>query len=173
MKGLDVLVKAFSLVAEANPGLRLKIAGRSEAKQAQQLRDLVEATGYADRIDLLGGVSEEEKGDLLRCALFACMPSRYEGWGIAAVEAQATGKAVLATRISGLQDAVRDGETGILVKAGDAGALATGMRTMLDDEETRQRLGRNAQNWARNFDWDRLASDQEEVYFRALAAMNY
>jgi D-inositol-3-phosphate glycosyltransferase len=110
---------------------------------------------------------------LLRCALFACMPSRYEGWGIAAVEAQATGKAVLATRISGLQDAVRDGETGILVKAGDAGALATGMRTMLDDEETRQRLGRNAQNWARNFDWDRLASDQEEVYFRALAAMNY
>jgi glycosyltransferase involved in cell wall biosynthesis len=47
------------------------------------------------------------------------------------------------------------------------------MRTMLDDEETRQRLGRNAQNWARNFDWDRLASDQEEVYFRALAAMNY
>jgi glycogen synthase len=173
MKGLDVLVEAFSLVAEANPGLRLKIAGRSEAKQAQQLRDLVEATGYADRIDLLGGVSEEEKGDLLRCSLFACMPSRYEGWGIAAVEAQATGKAVLATRISGLQDAVRDGETGVLVKAGDAGALATGMRTMLDDEETRQRLGRNAQNWARNFDWDRLASDQEEVYFRALAAMNY
>jgi len=173
MKGLDVLVKAFSLVAEENPGLRLKIAGRGEAKQAQQLRDIVAATGFADRVDLLGGVSEEDKADLLRQALFACMPSRYEGWGIAAVEAQAAGKTVLATRISGLKDAVRDGETGVLVEAGDAGALATGMRTMLEDKEMRQQLGRNARDWARNFDWDRLASDQEEVYFRALAAMNY
>lgn len=172
MKGLDVLVKAFSLIAAANPELRLKIAGRSEAKQSGQLRALVEDTGLAQRIDLLGGVSEEDKGELLRRALFACMPSRYEGWGIAAVEAQAAGKAVLATQISGLQDAVRDGETGILVEAANVDALAVGMRAMIEDVERRKRLGENARDWARNFDWDRLASEQEEVYLRAVAAMN-
>ncbi len=170
MKGLDVLVKAFLLIAEANPELRLKIAGRSEAKQARELRDLVEASGLSERIDLLGGVGEADKSDLLRRALFACMPSRYEGWGIAAVEAQAAGKAVLGTQISGLQDAVRDGETGMLVEAGNVDALATGMCAMLEDGDRRQRLARCARAWARNFDWDRLASEQEEVYFRAIAA---
>lgn len=173
MKGLDVLVKAFAHIASANPDLRLKIAGRGEAKQVGELRGLVEHAGLAERVDLLGGVSEEDKSDLLRCALFACMPSRYEGWGIAAVEAQAAGKAVLATQISGLQDAVRDGETGVLVEVENVDALAAGMRAMVEDAEMRQRLGKCARDWARNFDWDRLASEQEEVYLRAIAAMNH
>ncbi len=171
MKGLDVLVKAFALIAEEYPELRLKMAGRSEAEQARKLSGLVEAAGLAARVDMLGGVSEEDKGDLMRGALFACMPSRYEGWGISAVEAQAAGKAVLATRIRGLEDAVRDGETGLLVEAGNAQALAEGMRILLEDGDERRRLGLAAREWARRFDWDRLARDQEEVYFRAVEAI--
>jgi D-inositol-3-phosphate glycosyltransferase len=134
------------------------------------VRQLVRQANLEDRVELLGAVDESRKCALLRQALFLCMPSRYEGWGIAAVEAQAAGKAVLGTRISGLRDAVREGETGLLVEAGQPEALAGGMRQLLDQPELRQRLGRQGREWARRFDWDQIARDQEEVYQNKAAA---
>ena len=89
-----------------------------------------------------------------------------------AVEAAAVGKAVLGTDISGLRDAVRDGETGLLVPAEDIAALAEGMRSLLADDQWRRRLGDQGRAWARNFDWNRLAKEQEGVYFRALRGIS-
>ena len=111
----------------------------------------------------------ERKGELLRRSLFVCAPSRYEGWGIAAVEASAAGKAVLGSRIDGLRDAVRDGETGVLVDPGSVDHLEQGMRRLLDDPPLRRSLGEQGRIWARRFDWDRVALDQEAVYLRAAA----
>ena len=170
MKGLDLLVAAFAQISESYPNLRLKIAGRAEETQTALLNKLVSGSGVEERIDVLGAVGEEEKDALLANARFACMPSRYEGWGIAAVEAQAAGKAVLATQISGLQDAVRHGETGHLVVPDNASALADGMRYLLDNELVRAQMEGRAQAWARRFDWDQLALDQEGVYLRAMNA---
>ena len=62
------------------------------------------------------------------------------GWGIAAVEAQAAGKAVLARKLADLQDAVRHGETGHLVVPEDVSALADGMRYLLDSESVRAQM---------------------------------
>jgi len=170
MKGLDLLVAAFAQISESYPNLRLKIAGRAEETQTALLHKLVSASGVEGCIDVLGAVSEEQKDALLANARFACMPSRYEGWGIAAVEAQAAGKAVLATQISGLQDAVRHGETGHLVAPDNVSALADGMRYLLDNEPVRSQMEGRAQAWARRFDWDQLALDQEGVYLRAIDA---
>jgi glycosyltransferase involved in cell wall biosynthesis len=133
----------------------------------EQLRRLVRQAKIEDRVELLGAVDEVQKGELLRQALFLCMPSRYEGWGIAAVEAQAAGKAVLGTRVSGLRDAVQEGQTGLLVEAGQPEALAQGMRTLLDQPELRLRLGQQGREWARRFGWDQIARDQDAVYLRA------
>ena len=168
-KGLDVLVRAFARIAPDYPELALKVAGRGQPRQVAQLGRLVADADLEGRVELMGGVDEAEKGELLRQALFVCMPSRYEGWGIVAVEAAATGKAVLGTRISGLRDAVRDGETGVLVDPEDAEGLAGQMRCLLDDPERRRVLGAGGRQWARRFDWERLARDQEGVYARALA----
>ena len=168
-KGLDVLVKAFARVAPAYSGLQLKIAGRGRPSQVRRLQWLVQAEGLADRVELIGEVGEEQKGELLRQALFICMPSRYEGWGIAALEAAAVGKAVVGTRIAGLQDAVCEGRTGILVKAGCPAALAAGMQRLLDKPDLRHSLGAGGRVWARRFDWERIARDQEELYLQAAA----
>jgi glycogen synthase len=168
-KGLDVLLDGFASIASDYPEVTLKMAGRGAPQQVEHLRRLVAGAGLGDRVEMLGGVDEEEKGELLRRALFVCMPSRYEGWGIVAVEAAAAGKAVVGTRISGLVDAVRDGETGLLASSGDAEGLAERMRRLLDDGRERKMLGENGRRWARRFDWDSLAQDQEEVYCRALA----
>ncbi len=171
-KGLDVLLSAFARIAPEYPQLELKLAGRGSAEQLAKVRDLVRREGVEGRVEVVGAVDDETQGELLRRALMVCMPSRYEGWGMVAVEAAAVGKAVLGTDISGLRDAVRDGETGLLVPAGDVVALAEGMRSLLADDERRQRLGNQGREWARCFDWNRLAKDQEGVYLRALGEIS-
>ena len=169
-KGLDTLVAAFASLAPRHPGLRLRLAGRGRQQEIARLGRLVEASGAAGQVELVGAVDERTKGELLAGALFVCAPSRYEGWCIAAVEASAAGKAVLGTEIDGLRDAVRAGETGLLVPPGDPEALAAGMTQLLANADRRQRLGEAGRAWARRFDWDRIAGEQEAVFERVAAA---
>lgn len=168
-KGMDLLIEAFARVADGHPNLQLRIAGRGAPRERRILQDLVSRSGVSERIEVIGDVDEETKGGLLRHCQFLCMPSRYEGWGIAAVEAQAAGRPVLGTRIPGLTDAVQDGETGLLVEPGDAETLRSGMEQMLADPGRRQEMGRAGRAWARRFDWDQIARDQETVLARAAA----
>jgi glycosyltransferase involved in cell wall biosynthesis len=171
-KGIDLLLSAFAQVSGEFPRVRLVLAGRSSADQRQRAQRLIEAAGLQNQVVLHGdgAVSEAEKGELLRRCLFLCMPSRYEGWGIVAVEAAATGKAVLATRIPGLVDAVQEGQTGYLVPPGDQAGLAEGMRQLLVNPELRVRLGTAGRVWAKRFDWDSIARSQEELLQRAAQA---
>ena len=76
-------------------------------------------------MEIIGSVEEERQGELLRRALMVCVPSRYEGWCMVAVEAAAAGKAVLGTDIDGLRDAVRHDETGVLVPPEDVGGFGS------------------------------------------------
>lgn len=162
-KGIDLLVAAFARIAATHPGVSLKIAGRGTPRAAETIARLGATAGLGDRLQVLGPVSEDQKRDLLRHCLAVCMPSRYEGWGIVAVEAAAAAKPVLGSRIPGLSDAVRDGETGVLVPPGDVNALAAAMSILLSDRDQRQALGQAGRGWARRFDWGRLAVDQEQV----------
>ena len=167
-KGMDVLVQAFARLVPDYPAIQLKIAGRSgNPRQAELLAQLIDRHDLRERVEVVGTVDDERKRELLRRALFVCLPSRYEGWCIAAIEAGAAGKAVVGTRISGLQDAVRHGETGLLVESGRPEQVAEAMRQLLDDVEQRRRLGGQGRVWARRFDWDRIALDHEEICLRA------
>ena len=137
-----------------------------------RVQELIRRESLEDRVELVGGVDDQQQGELLRRALFVCMPSRYEGWGMVAVEAAAAGKAVVGTDISGLRDAIRDGETGVLVPPGDVSALAGGMRFLVEDDRRRRLLGNQGRSWARNFNWDRLAREQEAVYLKAIGELD-
>ena len=171
-KGLDVLIPAFARLAADHPHVALKLAGRGSAAQLAKVSELVRREGVADRVEVVANVSDEEQGELLRRALLGCLPSRYEGWGMVAVEAAAVGKAVIGTDISGLRDAICDGETGLLVPSGDAAALAAAMRALVADDQRRRWLGAEGRKWARNFDWNLLAKEQEGVYLKALGGIS-
>ena len=166
-KGLDVLFPAFAAIADEYPQIGLKVAGRGSEDQVIHLERLIANASLDHRVEICIGVDEATKGELLRKARFVCTPSRYEGWCIAAVEASAAGRPVLGTRIPGLTDAVRDGETGTLVAAGDVNQLTDGMRRYLDDSELRASQGAAGREWARRFDWDHIAEHQERVLSEA------
>ena len=170
-KGIDLLIATFAEIAAEYPDIRLKLAGRGTSKQLAKVRDLARREGLEDRVEIIGNVDEEQQGELLRRALMVCLPSRYEGWCMVAVEAAAAGKAVLGTDIDGLRDAVRHDETGVLVPPDDVGALASGMRALIADDAKRRSLGAAGRAWAEKFSWDRLAEDLENVYLRAVEQM--
>jgi glycosyltransferase involved in cell wall biosynthesis len=171
-KGLDLLLKAFSRIGTTHPKVRLILAGRGTEKRIGELQTLSSELGIQDRVEILGPVSEQEKQMLFGGALFKCMPSRYEGWGIAAIETGAAGKAVIGTRIPGLVDAIRHEQTGLLIDPESVASLAEAMDRLLCEPELRNRLGAAGRKWARRFSWDRIANDQEQVYLKAFDSLN-
>jgi glycosyltransferase involved in cell wall biosynthesis len=166
-KGLDTLLKAFSLARANLPDLRLVVAGGGKDERA--FAAMVAESTDRDSIEYRGRVSEQEKRALIEGAHCVCMPSRYEGWGIVAIESAACHKPVLGCDIPGLSDAVVNGETGILVARDDVAALAQGMERLATNRTLAQTLGEAGAKRAAEFRWDKIAISQEQFYYSVLA----
>ncbi|MCP4724886.1 MAG: glycosyltransferase family 4 protein [bacterium] len=162
MKGLDTLIEAFSKIS--GKGLKLRIAGSGPQKNIDKLKSLIHDHSLENEVQLEGRISDEEKKELLRKARFLVMPSRFEGWGIAAIEASACAKPVIGTKIPGLEDAVLDGKTGILVEPDDAEQLSGAIVKLWNDPELCGSLGKEGREWAKNFDWETISEKQLEYY---------
>ena len=163
MKGLDILIESFSRISD--PTMTLKLAGVCSPKNEKKLKNLAEKYNVASRIEMLGYIDKEKKSELFRTCQFVCMPSRFEGWGIVAIEAAAAGKPVIGTRISGLSDAIIPNKTGILVSSENSEELTAAMNQLLGDEKLRQKMGLAGRVWARHFNWDEIAQKQEMFYY--------
>ena len=133
--------------------------------------DLINAHGLADCVQFVSGVSDERIVELYAEAELAVVPSLYEGFSLPAIEAMATGTALVATDGGALPEVTgRDGETVLQCPAGDAGALAATIRRGLDDPELRARIGdagrrRVVERWT----WRRCAELTVEQYREVLA----
>jgi glycosyltransferase involved in cell wall biosynthesis len=126
--------KGVRELAEATDGLPLVVVGDGP------LRSLLPQTA--------GFVPPRELGPWYERASVVVVPSRREGYGVAAREAMAHGRPVVATAVGGLVDAVEDGVTGLLVPPRDPAALGRALGRLLEDAELRERLGCNARERA-------------------------
>jgi glycosyltransferase involved in cell wall biosynthesis len=171
MKGLDLLLEAFSRMK--NQSLSLKIAGAGKAGDMKKLTDLIRALNLSGRVEYLGRVGESEKLELLRTCLFLAMPSRFEGWGITAVEANAAGKAVIGTNISGLTEAVVNNKTALLIEPESIDQLVSAIDFLVENADERRRLGHQGREWARRFSWESIAEEQLAFYRIVLAGRSF
>ena len=147
-KNVDTLVEALG-------DLNLVVAGDGP------LRPLVPGA--------LGAVPHREVEHLLERAAVVVAPCEREGFGLAAAEAMAFGRPVVAARGGALLELVADGETGLLVAPRDAAALRAAVERLLADPELRERLGSEARARARaHFGWDAVIERTLAVYREAL-----
>jgi len=155
-KGLPVLLRAFEALREQVPAM-LTLVGASSEEIAPLLLD--------DRgVRALGKVSEERKREELRRAQVLCAPSLHgESFGMVLTEAFAAATPVVASRIPGYRDVVRDGDDGLLVTPGDALALAQALRSLALDERRGARMAANARERAERFAWPRVATNPTPV----------
>lgn len=132
-KGFDILIRALREIE----GATLVLVG--DGRDRVRLDELAHRVGVADRV-LWTGWSEDPRNYLASFDVFA-LPSRFEGFPLVALEALLARAAVVATDVGSVAEAVRDGETGLLVPAEDPSALAHAIRRLLADDDLRQRLG--------------------------------
>ncbi len=161
-KGLDLLLDALERV----PAARVLVAG--DGKHADRFAAMVRSRGLSERVQLLGRVDGAEKWRLLARAQVAVVPSRYETFGITALEAMACGTPVLAFDIDGLRTTVGDGAA-TLVEPFNVAAYGTALQRLLDDPQRCALMGRRGRELATSSGWEGLASAQEAVYASALA----
>lgn len=129
-KGYPILLDAFARVHAERPETRLVMAGDGPLRGAMQ--DRIDALGLSDAVRITGWVTADEVLGLLREARALVHPSFSEGLPVVIMESMAAYRPVISTYIAGIPELVRDGETGWLVPAGDANALATAMGACAD-----------------------------------------
>ena len=166
IKGHVVLLRAFRAVLDVRPDARLDIAGRGVLEHG--LKDLARELGLNGAVRFLGHVSPVQAA--IEQSTAVVVPSLGEGFGMVAVEAMERARPVIAASIGGLEDLVRDGETGLLVRPGDADSLSAAMLALTSDPARAVAMGVEARRRAiESFPEARCTERTEEVYRYFLA----
>ncbi|HCU35204.1 MAG TPA: hypothetical protein DGT21_06990 [Armatimonadetes bacterium] len=165
-KGHRVLLRAMPEILSRHPDTCLLVIGDTgfwEDDYKQELHTLAEEMGCAHAVRWLG--FREDVQQLLALTDIVVLPSDTEPFGMVLIEAMAAGKPVIATRAAGPMEIVNDGETGLLVPIGDAGALAEAACTLLADPTRAGQMGRAGRARAEEmFDISRLVEQLYGVY---------
>jgi D-inositol-3-phosphate glycosyltransferase len=169
LKGIDVLVRAS---AQLDGKFQLLVVGGDE-KDAQRLHDLhmlAEELGVLGKVVFADAVPHEELPRFYSAASICVVPSYYESFGLVALEAMACGVPVIASRVGGLKETVRDGQTGYLVPWRCPEPFAERLDLLLTNEPLRRSLGEEARDVARRYRWPVIATRVEDVYHDLVSA---
>jgi D-inositol-3-phosphate glycosyltransferase len=175
LKGVDLVLRALALITAdgQHPDVRLLVLGEDSGaggvSEKARLQALAAELGIAGRVDFRGSVAQPKLASYYAAAEGALMPSYNESFGLAGLEAQACGTAVVAGRGAGLASVLRDGVSGFLVDRQDPEVYAGFMRRLLDEPGLSERLGRNGRKLAERYSWQRTADELLRL-FQELAA---
>ncbi|HWF52696.1 MAG TPA: glycosyltransferase family 4 protein [Solirubrobacteraceae bacterium] len=142
-KGQDVLLEALPAIRGAVPEAHVRLIG-ADGGAVERLLGRARELGLSQAIDFEGAVPRAELPHAYCSASVCVVPSRFEAFSYTCLEAMACGRAVIAARVGGLPEVVRDGVDGLLVPTEDPAALAGAVRRLLLDPAERRRLGEAA-----------------------------
>lgn len=165
-KGIDTLLDALALLPD---DVHLTLVDEDHPQHLVRTRG--RELGVEARITITGRVPQRRLVELYNRAALVVVPSRYEGFGLPAVEAMACGTPVVASAAGALPEVMRTGGGGVLARVADPAALAAAIRELLArSQEARIALGRAArENVVRAWSWPRIAARTEAVYREVLA----
>ena len=162
-KGFHILIQAMSTVRESIPNAQAILIGSlNDSAYVDNLRAQIDTDNLTDAVQIRGRVSDAE---LLtwyaRADLFA-LPAlntgdKFEGFGLVYLEASAAGLPTIGTRDCGAEDAIRDGETGLLIPQNDPIALAQAIISLLNDPNRRARMAIAGRAFAADHTWESVA----------------
>lgn len=161
-KGIDILVMAFAEVLKQGYDVDLVLCGPDLSDG--QLFPFIRQLGIEKRIHWIDQLPHSQAMSLMGNCLFFVSSSRSESFGRAIVEAMQAGKAVVATRVDGVPEIIREGVDGILVPPKDVEALSEAMIHLLKDVELRNRLAEEARKRSLNFSWDHAIKTYSKIY---------
>jgi phosphatidylinositol alpha-mannosyltransferase len=161
-KGLIHLLRAFRKLQRDGVRARLLLVGTGPGEREARRYVL---TRQLDGVEFLGRVSEAQKAQLFKTAdVYVSPATGRESFGIVLLEAMSAGAPIICSDIHGYRGVVRRERDGILVEPGNADALATSIRRLIDDPALRAQLSRAGEERAQLFTWERVGQAVEEYY---------
>ena len=169
LKGIDVLVRAAS---QLESGYQLLVVGgdAKDARKKAELQRLSHELGVVGNIRFVDAVPHEELPIIYNAADVCIVPSYYESFGLVALEAMACGVPVIASRVGGLKETVRDGQDGFLVPWRCPEPFAERVDLLLTNEPLRASMGEEARRAAEAYTWSAVAEQIEDVYHDLVSA---
>lgn len=169
LKAVDTILQAVALIPDCfYDDLCVGIIGGNPQNPAEieltRLQELAQELHVEGIVNFLGAKDHTLLPLYYAAASIVIVPSDYESFGMVALEAMASGTPVIASEVGGLAFLVRDEETGILVPARDAAALADGIKTILTQPEKGKELGENAAALAQQYTWSGIAQQLIHVF---------
>lgn len=162
-KGFDTAVRALPRIAQHIPGVRLVIAG--DGPRLAELRTLAANLGITEAIDFRGWVAPDEVPTLMNQAAVVLMPSRWEPFGLVALQAAQMARPVVAARVDGLVEVVVHGQTGLLVDSDNPDAWAQTVTGLFAQPDALVAMGLAARRHARQtFSLDQYLSAYDRRY---------
>jgi D-inositol-3-phosphate glycosyltransferase len=180
LKGIDTLLQAIALIQRCVPKLVANVCVSiiggdpwtdNPEPEMVRLQEMTGALNLGDLVTFVGAKDQDALPNYYAAAEMVVMPSHYESFGLVALEAMAMGTPVIASEVGGLAFLVRDNETGFHVPSRDPEALAEKIYALLNEPECRQRLGRQARHYARQYDWSKIVQQMLVVYGDVLKDM--
>jgi N-acetyl-alpha-D-glucosaminyl L-malate synthase BshA len=164
VKRVEDVIHVFEKVSKVIPSKLLMIGDGPERPNAEELcRHL----GVCNDIRFLG--KQEQVDEILSITDLFILPSEYESFGLAALEAMACGVPVISTNTGGLPEINVPGKTGYLSNVGDIDSMAEGAIKILENDEVLDRFKRNALEHTRNFERDKIVPVYEDLYQNVIA----
>ena len=165
VKNHRMLLDAFARMPAQNKRTRLLLLG--EGPLQASLESYAQSAGIADRAHFLG--LRDDVPDALAAADVFVLSSKWEGNPLSVMEAMAAGLPVVATRVGGIPELVEHGVHGMLVPAGDAGAMSHALALLADSPDLRQAWSAAARRRAvESFDIERMVDNYESLYLESL-----
>ena len=145
LKGEKDLIKALALLRDNKPNLKISFLGYG----AENLKDYCERFEVGNLVEYLGAVPMDERIEFFRRSDIFVLPTYAEAMPMSVIEAMAAGLPVISTRVGGIPELIEDGVDGILFAPGDVGALAEKISFLLNNKDTRIKIGKKAKQKAR------------------------
>ncbi len=171
IKGLETLIKCFSVISRNHPSTLLLLAG-PENEYSRNLQALAQRLGVARDVIFTGRLVGEDLKNAYNTCVCLILPSKYEVFGLALLEAGACAKPCVAAATGGAEEIIVDGRTGFVMRDGNPlRALPRAVATLLDNEDLRSSMGQSArEHVVNNFSWKKCALAHEALYGKLLTA---
>lgn len=162
IKGLDILLKSVAIVKDKFPQIRLYVAGKGS--QEHYLKQLTKKLKIEDNVEFLGYIHGKDKYSYIKSADIFVVPSRYESFGIAILEAMACESSIIASNVGNIPYLLKNDLAGLTFELDNVDELAEKIIFLLKNRNLREKMGKESSQIAKNFEWDRIAEKTFELY---------
>ncbi len=164
LKGIDNLFRAVASLENSGSITLSVVGGDTNSEEKDRLMAIARRIKLTDSIRFIGSVSQDELPFHYNAADVCVLPSHYESFGLAALEAAACGRPVVASEVGGLPAIVQNGSTGFLVPPKQSDVMAERLCELLGDDMLRSRMGAAARTHAESLGWERSADSLIACY---------